>query len=492
MSVAVKRIFDARIVLFWLYSAFMLVGCTSASLPPGAIGNAGKYNYSPSIIEGENTRQFWWCSQGRDPTEPSLDTDAIYYASMNLLTREVSSPVLVLAESPGTWDAAYTCNPKVIAGVFQNPLGDGQTYVYAMYYVATARGDGTSNSIGVAFSKDGIQWTKYPDPVIMSTAPAGSGNYGVGQPALYNADHNAAITMFYEDRIPSIHHVAAVSKDGVHFTVQGTLTQNGLDLDDPEATWGDMSYDSKAGEWYAIFNSAWRPTTITGDIQEYGQYGVELYKIPQNAILTGSSPWQQLITTDTNSNGFESNFISGFVRDKWGNLNVKAYPTIQMYTSVSYPAPAWDATPAEAATSGRFDTWILMPMSWAPNTTTVLALNRYFNRKVYEVTTGWVSPEARFTLQKTLAHLQANPLSGATTPFYGCKAGQLDYFVSLDVNCEGQRSLGKEGYGYSQAAVSGLNLIALYRCISSNGHFVSTDPKCEGQKTDELLGYAAP
>jgi len=67
----------------------------------------------------------------------------------------------------------------------------------------------------------------------------------------------------------------------------------------------------------------------------------------------------------------------------------------------------------------------------------------------------------------------------------------LDYFVSLDVNCEGQRALGKEGYGYSQA-VSGLNLVALYRCISQNGHFVSTDPKCEGQRTDELLGYAAP
>jgi hypothetical protein len=207
--------------------------------------------------------------------------------------------------------------------------------------------------------------------------------------------------------------------------------------------------------------------------------------------LTGSSPWQQLITIDTNSTGFESNFLPGFVRDKWGNLNVKAYPTIQMYTSVSYPAPAWDATLAEAVTSGRLDTWIVMPMSWAPNTSTALALNRYFDGKVYEVTTGWISPEAGFKLQETLAHLQANPLSGATTPFYGCKAGQLDYFVSLDVNCEGQRALGKQGYGYSQA-VSGLNLVALYRCISQNGHFVSTDPECEGQTTDELLGYAAP
>jgi len=491
MSVVVKRIFDARIAFIWLGSVIMLAGCTSVSLPPGAIGNAGKYNYSPSIIEEANTRQFWWCSKGRNPNDPSMDTDAIFYASMNLVTQEVSSPVLVLAESPGTWDAAYTCNPKVIAGVFQNPLGDGQKFGYAMYYVATSRVDGTNNSIGVAFSNDGIHWMKYPDPVIMSTALAGSGVYGVGQPALYNADGNAAITMFYEDWLPSIHHVAAVSKDGVHFTVQGTLTQNGLDPDNPGAIWGDMSYDSKAGEWYAIFNRPARPPSTTGDVHENGQYGIELYKIPQNAILTGSSPWQQLVTIDTNSTGFESNFIPGFGRDKWGNVNVKAYPTIQMYTSVSYPAPAWDATPAEAGTSGRLDTWIIMPMSWAPNTSTALALNRYFNGKVYEVTTGWISPKAGFKLQETLAHLQANPLSGATTPFYGCKAGQLDYFVSLDVNCEGQRALGKQGYGYSQA-VSGLNLVALYRCISQNGHFVSTDPECEGQATDELLGYAAP
>jgi hypothetical protein len=492
MNVLVMRIFDTRIALIWLGALIMLTGCAQVSLlPPGAVGNAGKYNYSPSVIEDGNTRQFWWCSKGRDPNDPSLDTDAIFYASMNLQTHEVSSPVLVLAESPGTWDAAYTCNPKVITGVFQNPLGNGQNYKYAMYYVATSHVDGTSNSIGVAFSNDGIQWMKYPDPVIMSTAPQGSRVYGVGQPALYNADQHAAITMFYEDWMPSVHHVAAVSSDGVHFTVQGTLTQNGLDPDDPDAIWGDMSYDSKAGEWYAIFNRPGRPTSTTGGVPEFGQYGIELYKIPKDSILTGSSPWQQLITMDTNSTGFESNFIPGFVRDKWGNLNVKAYPTIQMYTSISYPAPAWNATPAEAGNSGGLNTWILMPMSWVPNANTVLPLNRYFNGNAYEVTTGWISLKAGFELQATLAHLQANPLGGATTPFYGCKAGKLDYFVSLDVNCEGQRALGKEGYGYSQP-VSGLNLVPLYRCIGHNGHFASTDPKCEGQTTDQLLGYAAP
>lgn len=466
---------------------FGLVGCSQSHLPPNAVGNPGRYNYSPSVIENGNTRQFWWCGQGRNPNNPSQDSDAIYYASMDLSIHTTTSPVVVMAETPGAWDSVYTCNPKVIAGVFANPLGDNQNYSYAMYYVATNTLQGINNSIGVAFSNDGIQWKKYPQPVIASTSAS---SYGVGQPAVYNSDHKAAITMFYEDSNP-LQHVEAVSTDGVHFTVQGALTTNGLDADDPNAIWGDMSYDPKANEWYAVFNRPLRPPSTTGNILERGQYGVELYKIPQNAILTGASPWQQLVTMDTNSTGFEVNFIPGFVRDMWGTLNVTPYPAIEMYTSVSYPQPSWDATAAEAGSSAQVQNWILYPMTWSPETSTALPLNRYFNGKVHEVTTGWVDPQAGFQLQQMEGHLEANPLHGAVVPFYGCISGRSNYFVSLDVNCEGQRVLGKDGYGYSQP-VPGLNLIALYRCSTANDHFVSQDPKCEGSTTDELLGYVAP
>src|SRR5580698_10403937 len=84
-----------------------------------------------------------------------------------------------------------------------NPLGNGKTYSYAMYYVATDSLQGINNSIGVAFSNDGLNWRKYPHPVI---SPETLGNYGVGQPALYNTDHKAGIRMFYEDYSSSIHH----------------------------------------------------------------------------------------------------------------------------------------------------------------------------------------------------------------------------------------------------------------------------------------------
>jgi hypothetical protein len=467
------------VLVFSMTLAF--AGCLQ-SLPHGAIGNPGRYNYSPSIIEAGNIRQFWWCSQGANPLDKSQNTDAIYYASVNMATHDTIGPILVLAETPGAWDAAFVCNPKVIRGVFTNPLGDGQTYTYAMYYAATATG---INNIGVAFSNDGIHWIKYPQPIIVSNAQTG---YGVGQPSLYNADHKSAITMFYEDSNPTIHHVAAVSTDGVHFTVQGTLTSNGLDSDNPEAIWGDMSYDSKAGEWYAIFCRPLRAPSTTGGVVERGQYGVELYKIPADSLFTGNSPWQQLIIMDTNATGYESNFIAGLVHDQWGNINLPSYPKVAYYTSVSYPQPNWDASPEEAGKSARTGAWIVMPMEWMPGND-LLAFTRYYNGRVHEVTTGWVA--GGFQTDKLLGHMYANPLHGATYPLYACKKGDTDYFVSPDAACEGERILGKVGYAYLKPT-TGLNLVPLYRCKSRQDHFVSQDPKCEGQTTQDLLAYVLP
>jgi hypothetical protein len=472
----------------------LTIGCSvSRSLPKGAVGNIGRYNYSPSVIQTGNVRQVWWCSHGVNPSDSSQDSDAIYFESINMSTLESYGPVMVLAETPDAWDSAYTCNPKVVGGIFKNPLGDGQTYSFAMYYVGTAQINGTNNSIGVAFSDDGIVWKKYPHPVIPSTSTTG---YGVAQPSLYNTDHASGISMFYEEDDTfywnnPVSHLAAVSTDGVHFTVQGTLTTTGLDPDDPQPSCGDMAYDAKAGEWYAVFNRPVRLQSTTGGVLERAQYGVELYKIQQDALLTGASPWQQLATRDTNTTGFESNFIAGFVRDFYGNLDVSSYPTIHMYTSISYPQPDWEATPAEAGASADISTWILMATDWTPSVGTSIPLNQYLNGNIHEATSGWVSTDGGFQLQKLLGHLYANPLQGATVPFYGCKKGATDYFVSLDIDCEGQRILGKNGYGYSQP-VSGLNLRALYRCSTAYDHFVSEDPKCEGQATDELLGYVLP
>jgi hypothetical protein len=452
---------------------------------PDWIGNVGVYNYSPSVIQSGSTRQVWWCGEASNPDDSSQDTDAILYESINLKTDAIDGPRTVMAETPHAWDSAFTCNPQVIGGTF-SPFGDGKSYTYAMYYVGTAAPSGLGNSIGVAFSNDGISWRKYPQPIIKSS----SSNYGVGQPAAYNTDGKSAITLFYEDSDPTLSHIAATSSDGVHFTTEGTLTTAGLDSDDPQASWGDIAYDTKTNSWYAIFNRTLRAPSTTGGVIERGQLGVELYRIPASSLLTGATPWQDVDTIDTSVTGYESNFLAGFVRDPYDNINVGTYPDIEMYVTESDPQPSWRDSPAAAAITASPHFWELHLEKWVPSNST-LPLSRYFNGKVHEVTTGWVDPSGGFGLQSVLGQLYQSPQNGATLPFYGCKHGGTDYFVSLDSACEGQRILGKDGYAYSQP-VAGLNLVALYRCRTSSDHFVSKNPNCEGQITDELLGYVVP
>jgi hypothetical protein len=459
-------------------------GVSYAPLPPGSTaGRIALYDYSPSVIQSGNLRQVWWCGGDFNPYDTKQYSDTIQYESTDLSSHAHYGPVPVLGETPGAWDSVYTCNPKVVQGSFVNPLGDGESFTYAMYYVAVATVVGNANQIGVAFSNNGIAWKKYPQPIISPETQVG---YGVGQPAVYNSDHGEAIRMFYEDWSFYIHHVEAISNDGVHFAKLGTLTTNGLDPNSP--TWGDMAYDPENGYWYAGFNTSPRDPSTTGGVVERGSYGIELYRIPDASLLTGAVPWQLLTAVDTNLTGYESNFLPGFLRDPFGNLSPG--PTIEMYTSISNPPPPWNASPTLAGSSGDVANWNISSAAWAPGHP-LIALNRYFNNTVHEVTTGWIDPGGGFSLQFTLGHLYQSPQQGATLPIYSCKDGSTDYFVSRYSDCEGYRILGMNGYGYPQP-VAGLKLVALYRCNSGHDHFVSTDPNCEGQSTQEFLGYAVP
>lgn len=464
---------------------FGVAGCgfSFTPLPVGSVaGRAGVYDYSPTVIQSGHLRQSWWCGGAYNPERTAYYSDTIQYRSVDLSTGAQYGPVPVLGETPGAWDSVFTCNPRVVQGVFANPLGDGQSFTYAMYYVGLGSDPGSNNFIGVAFSNNGISWRKFPHPVI---SPETQKGYGVGQPVAYNTDHLQAIKLFYEDDSPSLHHVEATSVDGVHFVPLGTISTNGTDPNSP--TWGDMAYDAPSGYWYAAFNTNPRDPLTTGGVIERGSYGFELYRIPDASLLTGIVPWQLLGTVDTNLNGYESNFLPGFVRDLYGNLIAGS---IQVYTSVSNPPPAWDASPADAGRSGGIEHWNVSSTTLSSNPPMV-ALNRYSNQTVHEVTTGWVDPKGRFSLESTLGHLYQSPQRGATVPFYGCKGGTMDYFISLDSACEGSRVLGTNGYAYSRP-VAGLNLVSLYRCSSGHDHFVSIDPGCEGQSNQELLGYALP
>lgn len=474
-----------------MLSAVLLLaaGCGGSAIkgvPAGAIvGRPNLYDYSPSVIETGNTVRVWWCGLASNPNNSAQQSDTIQYSTIDLDTGQVSKPQTVMGETPGAWDSAYTCNPQVVGGAFVNPLGDGQTYTYAMYYVGTALHSGLGNSIGVAFSNDGLTWKKYPRPVIANAIAAA---YGLGQPVPWNSDGNAAIQIFYESSIGAdVRHFETASTDGVHFTTVGQLTTNGLR--DPLASWGDMAFDSKTGYWYAAFNAALRPASMTGNTQERGQLGVVLYRIPAGSLLTGATPWQEMHTFDTNATGYESNFIAGFLRDSYGDLNIGPYPAIELLTSISNPRAAWDSAPAGVSGSAQPSSWDVGVDNWVPGQP-LLPLDRYRNASVHLVTTGYVDPSGSFVLESRLGSLYEGPQNGANVALYACKNGKTDFFVSRDSDCEGGLVIGLEGYAYA-AQPTAVDSTPLYRCQTSTGHFVSSDPKCEGQGTQQgLLGYA--
>jgi hypothetical protein len=471
-------------------AAACVLGCglSFAPAPQGALlGRGGVYDYSPTAIQTGDVQQFWWCGEGVNPYFTAQLSDTILYESINLTTGQHYGPLTVFGETPGAWDSEFTCNPKVVRGQFDNPLGDGKTYTYALYYVATASPHGVDNSVGVAFSNDGMTWKKYPEPVIPSTSTV---YYGVGEPAVYNQDQKSSIVLFYENDNPGSSHLEATSTDGVHFTTLGTLTTNGIEADDPNPTWGDMAYDPVTGYWYAAFNLPYRREQSTGYIAESGQPGFQVYRIPNNALLTGSTPWEMVWQVDTNLTGYESNFIPGFLRDMYGNLNVGMYPKLEIFPSISNPAPPWNATPTQIGLSSITAYWDIGEVEYNPSAPP-LALNLYSNATTYEVTTGWIDPKGGFQLQSTLGHLYPAEEQGATVALFSCKEGSTDYFVSTDSFCGLQHIQGLEGYAYV-APVAGLNLVPLYSCSTGESHFVSTTPACNGQTNEGLLAYALP
>ncbi|MDL4818479.1 hypothetical protein [Actinomadura opuntiae] len=453
-------------------------GITVSHLDNGA--NA--YDYTPTVIQQGSVQRIWWCGQNANPNPPGQQTDTILYATHDTRTGAQSDPVTVLGPTAGAWDQVFTCNPGVVGGVFNNPLGDGVTYTLAMYYVGTAQGDGSANSIGVAFSNDGITWKKDPTPVITAANPA-PGAYGVAQPTPYNGDGRAGIHLVFWDTTAG-HYYRVTSSDGVHFGARGQVSENGW----PYPSNGTFAYDSQTGFWYTAMEIDLRAKATTGGVAEREAYSYTLYRIPAAGFTSGGT-WTQLTTVDTDRTGYELNFIPSMVRDGYGNINTGDYPNVTMYYGASNPRTAPDASPAQAGTSADPNQWDLKAITWRPGHPE-LPLVRYYSAALHThvVSTGWVATST-FRAEARLASLYEAPQPQAGRALYACKSGSTDYFLSPDPACEGQRQLGLDGYAAASPS-SGVT-VPLYRCFSGVDHFVSTSADCEGSRRESLLGYGA-
>jgi hypothetical protein len=474
----------------WTRTNLLLALCLCLGAPPvladllpsppqgaGTVIARSGYDYGPSVIEDGGIQRFWWCGL-------SNGTDHILYQSYNPSTRtwSPSQPVSVLAPVAGSsWEGRFVCDPSVVRGQFTYL---GRSYAYALYYTATSddTGGGIGNRIGVAFSNDGINWTRYAgNPIIRPSSM--DGTYGAGQSAVWNRDGRSSITLFYTDTSGKGLFTAS-SADGITFgapTKLSTATTEGGHL----LRWNsDFAIDSTTGLLYAAVPGYFRRATRAGEHSE--TYEIGLYRLPYAQALAGTGTWEFLANIDTNLTGHALNFAPGFRRNGYGDLSgIIGHAGVTVYFGGGAMSdPSWDIR------------WV----SWWPGTTT-LPLNRYasYTTQRHWVTSGYVPADYRAPsqggsgrLDLTLGHIDLAPGPGKVR-LRGCQVvsgGVLtsDRFLSLDSGCEGHHLLGTNGWLF-QSPPAGVAVKPLYRCNTGTGHFASNLSNCEGNTVEGLLGY---
>lgn len=452
--------------LLTIFIAILAISNTAkadVSLGDGYLFLHPHYNYAPTVIFDGNIQQFWWCGQAPQ------GGDVIYYRWVDVPAQSWSPIYEVLAPTPGTWDGTFTCDPSVVRGNFYNP-DDGINYSYAMYYTATDCPFGTNNRIGVAFSEDGLYWTKYSgNPIVSPQNAVGCSSqevnfhaYGAGQASTYNSNGQAGIYLFHTDTSAaspsgSIVWVRSTS-DGINFGSPTPISNQGAPLNGND----DFAFDYSSGYFYAALSMPLRST-------DRETYQIGLYRMNANTLVSGQGTWEQVAIVDSNLTGYYLNHSPGILRDIYGNVT-PWLPALEIYF---------------AAGTNDTDTWNLTFAIWDLQHTT-LPFNRYFS---YDYGDHWVTtgkPSTSYYLEYTLGYLLESPAQN-THPIYGCSIN-TGHFVSLDPNCEGQFVLGTNGWAFDSPP-SGISTVPLWRCYDGSDHFVSADPACEGVTTEVLLGY---
>lgn len=143
------------------------------------------YNYGPTILIDGSRKRMWWCSQ-YGAARP--DGDDILYGSSSSLdgpfrsNRGRGKPRAVLSGSRSGFDGKHVCDPSVIK--VKN--------VYYLYYTGAKADDHDfGNSIGLAYSRDGLRWHRanHGKPIVTPSHGRKRDNaYGVGQPAAVYLD----------------------------------------------------------------------------------------------------------------------------------------------------------------------------------------------------------------------------------------------------------------------------------------------------------------
>lgn len=266
------------------------------------------YDYAPSVMVEGTTTKMWWCGgelQPSPPADPGQVYDVVYYAT-KVGSDPWSTPVKVLnGGGAGTWDTTHSCDPSVIKGSWS--VG-GTTYAYALYYTASDL-SGQAAKIGVAFSNDGVSWTKYSGNPILSPS-MGIYEYGVGLDSAYSTG-GSNVTMVYFDSTKNNQAMVLTSTDGINFNASTPyrLPFSGLD------TFADIAYSTSESRWYLATKNQ---IDLSYDGTPHNDH--ETYVFRSNGSTLATQVWTFVGTIGTNLTGYRLNHNAGWYRTTTGDL----------------------------------------------------------------------------------------------------------------------------------------------------------------------------
>ena len=138
----------------------VLLATAAFTDPPGP-PNPGpqRYNYGPSVLWDDSALRWraWWCGARVNGAGQNIGGDAIWYADSADASTWTAAQ-MVLQPSAAGWDSYHVCDPSVL----RNVKLAGTVRPYVMYYTGADGLSGADNDgrIGVAWSSDGIAWTR--------------------------------------------------------------------------------------------------------------------------------------------------------------------------------------------------------------------------------------------------------------------------------------------------------------------------------------------
>jgi hypothetical protein len=149
------------------------------------------YDYAPAVLYDGGIYKMWWCGDGNTANDKIFyaeSTSSPFLENGHWTIRSTNSGIVFSGsgvQTPGRFDGAHTCDPSVVK------VGA----MYYMYYGGNVlSGNGTYSAvtrIGVAYSYDGISWTRARTTPLFDTAV--NVPYSQSPPLPYGAGHPSVV-----------------------------------------------------------------------------------------------------------------------------------------------------------------------------------------------------------------------------------------------------------------------------------------------------------